>query len=133
MPGGSITCNGSTVNFITLKGEVQALAPVVDDVTRPGVNGHAYWEAGSRGRPFEMVGYLDCATTSSARVFYLAMAAWRGKLASFMDDYGLTGQNAMMLEVEKLRIVPLRSPVGGTLGGGATVLLIMRFLMQMTR
>jgi hypothetical protein len=49
----SLVVNATTFNWITLRGEVEPLGMVLEDVTRPGVNGHAYRQVGQRGQAFD--------------------------------------------------------------------------------
>ena len=49
--GGNITPDGGgELQFISLKGLVQSLAMVVQDISRPGVDGHAYRQDAKRAQ-----------------------------------------------------------------------------------
>lgn len=134
MAGGQITpsAGGGPFTFITLKGEIQSLAKVVDDVTRPGVDGHAYRENAKRGRIYEMVGLRDYLDNAAAVAEYADLMALQGTIVTVIDDRGATAQNVMVLEVERLALEPMLKSVGG-LVANSTYLMTMRFLMQNTK
>lgn len=119
----------NTIPFVTLKGQVQRAGLVVEDVTRPGVDGHAYRELARMGKPFEMIGMRDCLTFTTANAVYDALLLMQGTLVPVTDDYGAVFTGVMLLEVEKLELRPIRTPVGGV-EAGSLAWLVVRFLMQ---
>jgi len=130
----SISSDSQTFNFITLKGEMEPLGMVVEDVTRPGVNGHAYREDARRGDVFEMVGFADYTSHTLAESSYASMKARQGKLATVTDDRNTIAQNVMILSVEKVANRPIRGNIGGlTVAGSALALLVVRFRLQRTK
>jgi hypothetical protein len=134
MPG-TITVGGSTFNFISLRGEPEPVGLEVQEVSRPGQNGHAYWEVGKRGRPFEMEGYADYTSASAAATSFDAMKGKQGQVASsLLDDRGRTYFDVAVLSVEKVGIRPLAGSVGGLVPAGTGfALLIVRFRLQSTK
>jgi hypothetical protein len=132
MPGGQITpSSGGPYTFITLKGEIQSVARTVDDITRPGVDGHAYRENGKRGRIFEMFGLRDYLNHAAALAEYLNLQALQGQIVAVTDDRGGSAAAVMVLEVERLALEPMIKTAGG-LVANSTYLMTTRFLMQNT-
>jgi hypothetical protein len=129
----SITVSGSTFQFITLRGEAEPLGMILEDVTRPGENGHAYWEMGKRGRVFEMEGKADYTTLSAAATSFDSLKSKQGKLATVVDDRGKSWSNVMLLDVEKAGLRPLISAAGGLQSGAGRALLVVRLRLQVTR
>jgi hypothetical protein len=133
MPGGQIQpSSGGAFTFITLKGEIQSVAQTVDDITRPGVDGHAYRQRGKRGRIFEMIGLRDYLTHGAAAAEYVNLMALQGTLVGVTDDRGATAAAVMVLEVERLALEPMIRTVGG-LVANSTYLMMTRFLLQSTQ
>ena len=133
MPGGQIQpSSGGAFTFITLKGEIQSVAQTVDDITRPGADGHAYRERGKRGRIFEMIGIRDYLNHAAAVAEYANLIAIQGQIVGVTDDRGATAAAVMVLEVERLALVPMIRTVGGVVAN-STYLMTTRFLMQNTQ
>lgn len=130
MPGGSIS-GATTHNFITLKGEIQSLAQVVGDISRPGVDGHAYRRDAKRGKLFEMIGLADFASQGDAVAAYIELCAMQGTLVDVIDDRGTAGDEIMLLEVEREALEPMRASVGGLVANSEWLQRV-RFRMQKT-
>jgi len=126
----SIQVDGATFSFISLRGEPEPVGMEVEVVTRPGVNGHAYWEDAKRGRPFDMEGYVDKGSFSDAASAFELMKAKQGKVGTVTDDRGRIFLNVAILGVERVSIRPVAGSVGGLLSAGsAAALLVVRFRM----
>src|SRR4051812_22950846 len=135
MAASTIVVGGATFNFITLRGEPEVVGVERQEVSRPGVNGHAYWEEGKRGRTFVMEGYLDYTTLVAAAIGFDAMKAKQGQIASSVsDDRDRPYNNVAILAVEKVAIRPIAGNIGGKIStGNAQALLIVPVHMQSTR
>ena len=130
----SITVDSTSFNFISLRGEPEPVGLEVFDVSRPGENGHAYWEDAKRGRTFQMEGVVDQPSFTDAATAFDSMLSKQGKLATVVDDRGRIFLNVMLLAVERIGIRPVSGGVGGLLPDGtAAALLLVRFVMQSTR
>ena len=130
----SVTLDGSVFNFIALRGEPEPMGVELEEVTRPGESGHAFWEDGLRGRPFEMEGLADHATLSAAATSFNQMKAKQGRSASLVDDRGTNYSNLVCLGVEKVSIRRIGGSVGGLQPPGAALaLLVVRFRFQTAR
>jgi hypothetical protein len=127
----SLIVNATTFDWISLRGEVEPLGMVLEDVTRPGVNGQAYRQVGQRGQAFEMVGVADYASLAAANTAYASLKALVGSPGSIIDDYAITSSlNIILLDVRRLGIRPVRSAVGGLLAGSGQALLTVRMTLQ---
>jgi hypothetical protein len=132
MPGGSITSGANTFDFITLRGTPQSQGMIVEELPRPGVDGQAYRELGRRAEPFEMIGVRDVESDAAARHWIVALRQLQGTLVTVTDDFAITTPNVMLLLAAPLERKPLLAAAGG-LTTGATRLVILRFLMQLTQ
>lgn len=124
---------GPSFDWITLKGEGELLGMALEDVSRPGVKGHAYREDAKRAEPFWMTGSADYASLALANLAYADLKASVGKPATVLDDYGVTWLNLMLLRVDCIRKIPVRNAVGGLLGGAGQALLVARMLFQVCK
>jgi hypothetical protein len=129
----SLTVGGVVFQWISLRGEVEPLSMLLEDVSRPGVDGHAYRQEGRRGRIFQMLGTADCATLALASAAHATLKARVGNAAAVVDDYGVMTTDLMLLDAERLRISPIAGVVGGLLGGGGQALLRVRLVLQKMR
>lgn len=136
----SITYEGGVANFLSLRGSPAGVGQAVEDLTRPGVNGHAYRKAGRRGAPFVMIGTADCLTAAEAKLILHGVSGVdglvgkaQGSIVSVVDDFARTWANVVLLEVEPLEERKIAGAVGGLNGISGTVLLVVRFVMQMTQ
>lgn len=129
----SISNGSTTYSFITLKGEVQPIGLMLEDITRPGVNGHAFREQALHAVPFDLLGVRDVndlnavATTMSAMI-----TAYQGKIVTVVDDMGTSHANLVCLRVERVSAQKLLAAVGGV-SSGKGALLVVRFTLQSTQ
>ncbi len=126
----SITHNGTPYEFLSLRGEVQTPGQIVEDITRPGVDGHAWRRAGLRGRPFDLVGERDVSNASAAKSDMLAMQSMRGRVVTLYDENGSYYGEVTCLDVEKLGEKRIAGAIGG-ITSNATILLSVRFTLQL--
>lgn len=129
-PSITATSAGTSHQFITLKGDCQGIGSELVDISRPGVDGHAYRRVGKHGRPFQLDGHRDCQDNADAGSLYEAMvAAYRGQTVTVVDDLGRTQPNLVCLEVDRVESRRLLKAVGGiTTSMGA--MLVVRFTLQ---
>lgn len=128
----SISNSAATYAFITLRGQVQPLRLMVEDITRPGVNGHAFREMARHGDPFELTGVTDVNSLADAKTAFDAMvSAWSGRLVNVVDDLGATHANLMCLNVERVESFKLLRAVGGV-SNDKGAMLIVRVTLQST-
>lgn len=128
----SITNGSTTYNLITLDGEAQPLGLMLEDVTRPGVNGHGFRELARHADPFAMVGWLDVNNNAACKTTFDAMvAAYAGKIVTVVDDQAASHTNLVCLKVERVDSYRLITAVGGvSVSKGA--MLAVRFTLQST-
>lgn len=134
MAGGFIQSHasgGTIYQFITLKGHIQPLAMMVQDVTRPGVDGQAYRQEAKRAEKFKLMGIVDCDDMAAAATLLGVMKGLQGSLVDMKDDYGIVKTNVMMLGVTKTDQIPLITAVGG-ISTNKGALLTLEFQMQLT-
>ncbi|HEX4793724.1 MAG TPA: hypothetical protein VH370_08035 [Humisphaera sp.] len=136
----SLALDGDTVYFFTLKGQQESPAIVVEDVSRPGVDGVAIRQREFRAEPFDMVGMLDYPDMTTALADYELLRSFRGCLVTLVDDYGVTTNNVVVHEVTRESLRPVVTSTGGvsptTTRGGtpgpAKVFMTVRLKLQQT-
>lgn len=135
MAASTLIVDGATFAFITLRGEPEGVGLELQEVTRPGENGHAYWEMGKRGQVFVMEGMLDYTTLVAAAIGFDSMKAKQGKMVTTLtDDRNRPYNNVALLGVEKVSIRPIGANVGGVGPAGTSfALLVVRFHLQSTK
>lgn len=84
----------------------------VEEITRPGVSGHAFLRLGARGRPYALRGTLFVATAADADTFRAACLALQGTLVSVVDDAGETHAGQMCLVARPGRLRAVSSALG---------------------
>ncbi len=109
----SAIVSDNTYTFISLQGATQRLGQRLEEITRDGVDGHAYRKQGKRGMPFQMIGVMDCDTLSGATTTYNALKGIEGSIVSVIDDVGDSLSGVALLSVEKQSIRKVLSGVGG--------------------
>lgn len=114
----------NSIPFISLRGLVQPVMMAMEDVSRPGVDGHAYRHMALRSPPFEMLGIVDCDDFPAARSLIETLSELQGFTVTVVDDFGTTFSNVMVLRVEPDQIRPALVAVGGVSSGKAALLTI---------
>ena len=136
----AITANDFTeFAFITLKGEPRSIGKTLEEISRPGVDGHAFRVSAKRSPPFEMIGVRDFDDSLALDNFYGEMISKiQGQLCSYVDDFGSTNGSlggdpftVICHEVEPLPRRKIATAVGG-LSTNKTVLGAFRFVLQLT-
>lgn len=125
-----IEVGSTTFDFISLRGEPSGLQERVEEITRPGVDGHAYAMVGMKAERFEMIGSRDYDDFADAKADLASMeAALPGELVTLYDDFGVEYENVMVFDVQKIELRPALTAVGGkSTSKGA--LMRVRFVMQ---
>lgn len=109
------TIGGHT--FITLRGSINPLGTDVIDITRPGVDGHAFMDIGKHAGRSQMQSIVDLTTAGAAKTVILAYKSLKGTLVSVVDDTGETYTNVLVVEVITTNPKFVATPVGGITGG----------------
>ena len=129
----SITNGTTTHPVIQFDGQVQPLGLQLEDVTRPGVDGHAYRRVARHGPPFELVAHLDVDDNAAADATFRAMvAAYQGRAVTVVDDMGTSHAGLMCLGVRRVDAFRVLSAVGG-ISAGKGAMLVAAFLLQSTQ
>lgn len=113
MPNPSITTDTGTLGFVLLEGAVEPLGEVVDDVSRPGVDGHAARKLGRKSEPFSVVSLLDVTNAAAAKTQVIAYLNQRGKVCTLVDDTLVSWANVLILEVRPFPVKRAIRIVGG--------------------
>jgi len=107
---------GHTLYIIS--GRLHPLAPVLETITRPGVDGVAFRDIGTRSRPQRIVTLADFDTAAAARTAMAAYHALRGTIATVVDETGVSWPVAV-LDVETPELRTYGACAGG-LGSAAS-------------
>jgi hypothetical protein len=113
-----ISANAGVFDFISLRGPVNRIRQTLQEITRPGVDGHAYRLTGRRGDPFEMTAIRDfdrevdgSSAALQAQIVSLQQAC--GTLATVLDDFGNSYSSVMILDVQLVDQKPATKSAGG--------------------
>lgn len=101
------------IPLLFLGGLQEPLGQKVEEITRQGVNSHAYRKSAIRGDAFEMIGKVDCDTIAAATALYEEFKLLEGELVTLVDDYGETTNNVMIEAVRLIDKFKLLTAVGG--------------------
>jgi len=102
MPTNQITIGATTTNLVLVTGAVSKPQDVVQEVTRPGVDGIAYKKEATRGGRFRLRCMVD---TSNLTTLTATIKGFRGQVASSIyDEHGLEHTNILIEEVTPPRI-----------------------------
>jgi hypothetical protein len=108
---------GSQV-FFKLEGGIVGPSVTLQDVTRVGVNGVAFRQTGSRGKPFTLRGVIDVANVGVAEAVRATYESLIGSIVSITKS-GVTWAEYIVLDVTIENPQPLISAVGGVSAGNA--------------
>jgi hypothetical protein len=117
------------VEFISITGQVQKPALMIEDLSRVGVDGSAYRKLQKTGKPFEMTGLRDCLTFTDAATQVATLRDKIGTQVTLIDNYGASTQ-AMLLDVTVLDQKKMIAAGGGVNAANATTLLTVGFRFQ---
>lgn len=99
---------------------------VLEDITRPGVNGRAFREMAIQAQPFPLPAVRDCASVNQARALYLAYRNMIRQVVT-VRYRGETFANFLVLDVRLAGIQKFANAVGGV--GSGSVWLGVEFVM----
>lgn len=128
-----IDSDSTVYQFITIRQPFRELGQTVEDITRPGVDGHAFRLQGMRGEKFDMLAIRDYTDFIASDTDLDNLTDLRGSLVKIIDDYGITHNNVLLLDVIKEKEGPALAAVGGVSGASvnSTVSLVtFRFTLQ---
>ncbi len=113
--------------FIELEGEVIPKGLVLENISRPFVDGIAYRERATRGDPFELFGTRDATTIADAEAF---KETYKALIGTFVDvvQRDFTSGTMLVIEAVVTDIFRVETPVGGIVAGN--YLVFSRFLLQ---
>ena len=118
--------------FITIGGSLQGTAESLQEITRPGVDGHAYRKAGKRGRVSELNPVVDVASAADAAALVVnVLALVAADPLTIYDDQGQSLSNVKVVSADHLRTQTVATPVGGVNGGDHLV--SFRVMVQATQ
>jgi hypothetical protein len=125
---------GSPVTLLFLKGDLQPLGAVLEDINRKGATGTAYRELGRIAPTCELEAWRDEDTQATAQAFFIATkAALEKKLCTIVDDSGITHSNVMVKAVERMgQPKQIAAAVGG-ISALAGALIKMRIVCQVAK
>jgi hypothetical protein len=120
--------------FLALHGSVQLAGMMLEQISRPGTDGHAFRQVGRRAEPFEMVGIFDRGNgVSPYDANPLRLSQLRGAVVTVFDDHGTRFDDVVVLEVTKVEEQRIAAIVGGLMDTGvATTLESVKFSMIST-
>jgi len=124
--------DGTEFEFIALSGTVQKPGPVLEDLSRPGVNGTALRDLGMRGQPFELIGFRDFDDAFDADEFFAGLQAAARDTVILTDDFNMIYGSVALLSVMRIDQRKIASVVGG-LSLAPTVLMTLRIIAQVVR
>lgn len=101
----------------------------VEDITRPGVSGHAYRYLGKRATPVSVICQVDSAAPATLRASCLAL---KGTLVTVALPEGGSLTSVMVLDVEWQVPAPITKVCGGVVGASATHWCTVQFRLQGT-
>ena len=112
-----------TVTFTTMRGEPAGIGDEVQDVTRPGVDGHEIRRRGKRGRLFRVRTAADFTTAANARAAILDYHKLRGDVVTLTDAHAVDWTEVLVSEVRTMLYRQGATIVGGrnVNAGGAGV------------
>lgn len=89
----------------------------LEHITRPHVDGVAYRKVGKRGKPFNLQTVVDLGSGVACKTELEVYKDLQGTLVTVQDDVGVQFTNLAVLEVQRVSVVQVISPVGGVNGG----------------
>ena len=129
------SASGTHYTFIRLQGsDPEQKGDKLEEITRPGLDGHAFRAIGKRMKPLMLRGTVDVdksSTTVEAR-----MATYKGlegTLLTFTSEAGDAYESLMLLQVTHINTMQLDTMVGGVGGANADTVLVVEFLLQPTK
>lgn len=92
----------ATYSFMSLHGLPSFAGTKVDDITRQGVPGKAFWPVGKAAEPFPVTTLTACADYQTVVAVLEAYAALESAMVTVVDDHGVSWLNMMVRNVRPL-------------------------------
>lgn len=104
-----------TYEFLSMIGP--ALGPAaetVEDISRAGLDGHAYRKVGKRSEPVQLMTIKDVLNAAAAKTLIENYLACQGTLADVTDAHGNETTDVCVLRVGDFRVSEFKTGVGMT-------------------
>ncbi len=133
MPTSEIHAAGpTTFTFITLGGIPTAMQERVEEITRPGVDGHAFALLGLKGEPFQLEGVRDYDDLTAAKAALASLESLLpGSLVTVYDDFERQLDYVLVLDVRPIEMRKVIKAAGGKSTSKGAILRVV-FTMQRT-
>ena len=103
---------------------------MLQNITRPGVDGTAYRKVGKRGAPFQITTVVDLGSDAAVKAAVSTYKGLQGTLVTLVTENSGTYTNVAVLAVREVGTRMVLTPVGGVSGGSH--LLTCQWVLQMT-
>ena len=113
--------------FISVVAEAADPAEMVEEITRPHVDGVALKRTGKRGVPFRVVAVRDVDTQANLEDSLAAYSAMQGTIVTVVNNQGISRQNVAVLRVPPAQIEDMGTAVGGIEGTGWSYMVTQNF------
>lgn len=120
------------ITVTTWRGSLDPTGQTVEEITRPGVSGHAYATRGKRAMEGLVRTIIDVTSAAAIETTRAAVKALQGTSVTVIDGVGNTINNVV---VEQVRIISTRavaSAVGGINGTAATHIMEVEWQLKRT-
>jgi len=108
-------------SMVTLDGVASGATEILENISRPGVDGTAYRKAGAKAREFSMRSVVDVADFAAAEVKLTAYRALVGTYVTVTDSRGVAHDDVLVLSMQPLQIRQTAVLVGGINAGTVLV------------
>ena len=118
MANATIVQGETTITVAFIRGRIPPLGMGVKEITRPGVNGHAYKQIGNRAGVADLLVEKDVSSAENAASLVTDLAAFKGTdpvTVTYND--GQSVENVQVLDVTPVSVKKVATPVGGVQGG----------------
>ena len=111
----SIDDGSILIELISLSGRVSPRADTIQEVTRPGVDGHSFRRLGERAPAFSSRLLLDIADPTGLQVTDTVrqLRDMQGKVVTIIDDHGFQTENLVCLSMILVRHDEIIAGAGG--------------------
>lgn len=118
------------IYFLAIRGRVAKPGMAVEEITRPGVDGHAFKQIGKRAAISTLITLYDGISAADAELHISYSANLKGTIVTVVYNDGTNDQNVQVLEVEPVQVKRVATAVGGLNNGNWLVTL--RWTVQKT-
>ena len=117
-----------SIDMIAIKGRVPKLGTAIEDITRPGIDGHSYKKLGKRATETTLETLCDVASAGAAEGHIDSCVALKGTLVTVTYTDGTNDEYVAVLDVVPVRVQKVVTPAGGVRAGAWLV--TMRWTVQ---